>query len=57
MGLGTLSSSTPPGAKQSRGLASLASLSAHEISEMRTDPWPFYGWYDASGAENADKVA
>ena len=56
MGLGTLSTSTPPGARQSRGLASLAGLSAHEISETRTDPWPFRGWYDSSGADNADKV-
>ena len=56
MGIGTLSTSTPSGARQSRGLASLAGLSAHEISETRTDPWPFRGWYDSTGAENVDKV-
>jgi len=50
---------------QSQGLAALASVSAHEISETITDPISFSangsqtwgGWYDASGAENGDKCA
>ena len=43
-----------------QGLAALANVSAHELSETRTDPGfngAFGGWYDASGAENGDKCA
>jgi len=40
----------------SQGLAALVNVSAHEISEARTDPRNG-GWYDNSGAENADKCA
>src|SRR5437868_1604601 len=39
-----------------QGLAALANVSAHELSEARTDPRNG-GWYDASGAENGDKCA
>ena len=46
------------------GLNSLASLSAHELSETLTDPayitsnrWSFGGWYDSNGNENGDKCA
>ena len=43
-----------------QGLAALADVSAHELSEARTDPafnGGFGGWYDSSGAENGDKCA
>jgi len=40
----------------SQGLAALANVSGHEISEARTDP-RLNAWYDSSGAENADKCA
>ena len=40
----------------SQGLAALANVSGHELSEARTDPRAA-GWYDSSGAENADKCA
>jgi hypothetical protein len=40
----------------SQGLAALANVSGHEISEARTDPRNG-GWYDSSGQENADKCA
>jgi len=40
----------------SEGLAALVNVSAHELSEARTDPRNG-GWYDSSGAENADKCA
>ena len=32
----------------------IADASAHELSEVRTDPWPFNGWYKGNGVENAD---
>jgi hypothetical protein len=41
---------------QSQGLAALANVSGHELSEAVTDPRNG-GWYDGSGAENADKCA
>jgi hypothetical protein len=41
---------------QSQGLAALANVSGHEISEAVTDPRNG-GWWDASGAENSDKCA
>ena len=43
-----------------QGLAALANVSAHELSESRTDPaynGSFGGWYDSSGSENGDKCA
>lgn len=40
----------------SQGLAALANVSAHELSEARTDPRGA-GWFDSSGAENGDKCA
>jgi hypothetical protein len=43
-------------ATHSQGLAALANVSAHELSEARTDP-SNGGWYDASGGENGDKCA
>src|SRR4029077_17204423 len=40
-----------------QGLAALANVSAHEISEARSDPANPGAWYDSSGAENGDKCA
>jgi hypothetical protein len=40
----------------SQGLAAIANVSGHELSEARTDPRGA-GWFDASGAENGDKCA
>ncbi len=40
----------------SQGLAALANVSGHELSEALTDP-ALNAWYDSSGAENADKCA
>jgi hypothetical protein len=40
----------------SEGLAALANVSGHELSEALTDPH-LDAWYDASGAENSDKCA
>jgi hypothetical protein len=40
----------------SEGLAALANVSGHELSETLTDP-NNGGWWDSSGAENADKCA
>jgi hypothetical protein len=40
----------------SQGLAALANVTGHELSETLTDPRNG-GWWDASGAENADKCA
>jgi prepilin-type N-terminal cleavage/methylation domain-containing protein len=40
----------------SQGLAAIANVSGHELSEARTDPRNG-GWYDSSGAENGDKCA
>jgi len=41
----------------SQGLAALANVTAHELSEARTDPASPGAWYDGSGAENGDKCA
>jgi hypothetical protein len=41
----------------SEGLAALANVSAHELSEARTDPASPGAWYDSSGQENGDKCA
>jgi hypothetical protein len=40
----------------SQGLAALANVTGHELSETMTDPRGA-GWVDAAGAENADKCA
>ena len=40
----------------SQGLAALANVSGHELSEAMTDP-ALNAWYDGGGAENADKCA
>jgi hypothetical protein len=40
----------------SQGLAAIANVTAHELSEARTDPH-LDAWYDASGNENGDKCA
>jgi hypothetical protein len=40
----------------SEGLSALANVSGHELSETLTDPTGG-GWFDSSGAENADKCA
>jgi hypothetical protein len=48
-----------PGApyyNHSQGAAALGNVSGHELSEAVTDPRNG-GWWDASGAENADKCA
>jgi hypothetical protein len=42
--------------QHSQGLAALANVSAHELSEARTDPVG-NGWFDCSGEENGDKCA
>jgi hypothetical protein len=42
---------------ESQGLAALANVSAHELSEGRTDPASPGAWYDSRGAENGDKCA
>jgi|SRR5215813_2745776 len=39
-----------------QGVAALANVSAHELSEARTDPRNG-GWYDSQGEENGDKCA
>jgi hypothetical protein len=41
----------------SQGLAALANVTAHEVSEARTDPASPGAWYDAQGEENGDKCA
>jgi hypothetical protein len=40
----------------SEGLAALANVTAHELSEAITDPRGA-GWFDSSGGENGDKCA
>jgi hypothetical protein len=40
----------------SQGLAALANVTAHELSETITDPRNG-GWYDSSGGENGDKCS
>jgi len=39
-----------------QGLAAIASVSGHEISEARSDP-RLNAWFDSSGDENSDKCA
>jgi hypothetical protein len=41
---------------RSEGLAALANVTSHELSEAITDPRNG-GWYDSSGGENGDKCA
>lgn len=41
----------------SQGLAAIANVSGHELSEARTDPASPGAWYDGSGNENGDKCA
>ena len=41
----------------SQGLAALANVTAHELSEARSDPSSPGAWYDSQGAENGDKCA
>lgn len=41
---------------ESEGLAALANVTSHELSEAITDPRGA-GWFDGSGAENGDKCA
>ncbi len=41
----------------SQGLSALASVTAHELSEARSDPASPGAWYDGSGQENGDKCA
>jgi len=41
---------------ESQGLAAIANVSGHELSEARTDPRNG-GWYDSNGQENGDKCA
>jgi hypothetical protein len=43
--------------KHSQGLAALANVSGHELSEARSDPASPGAWYDSSGYENGDKCA
>lgn len=40
----------------SQGLAAIANVTAHELSETITDPRG-QGWFDSGGAENGDKCA
>ena len=42
---------------ESQGLAALANVSGHELSEARSDPASPGAWSDSSGAENGDKCA
>ena len=41
----------------SQGLAAIANVSGHELSEARTDPASPGAWYDSRGEENGDKCA
>jgi hypothetical protein len=41
----------------SQGLAAIANVSGHELSEARTDPASPGAWYDSRGQENGDKCA
>jgi hypothetical protein len=47
---------SPSSLGHSQGLAALANVSGHELSEMLTDP-QLNAWYDQQGNENADKCA
>ena len=41
---------------ESQGLAALANVTGHELSETRSDP-NGNAWFDSSGEENGDKCA
>src|SRR5215467_10195629 len=41
----------------SQGLAAIANVTGHELSEARSDPASPGAWYDSSGQENGDKCA
>jgi hypothetical protein len=41
----------------SQGLAALANVSGHELSEARSDPANPGAWFDSAGEENGDKCA
>jgi hypothetical protein len=43
--------------QHSQGLAAIANVSGHELSEARSDPASPGAWYDAAGQENGDKCA
>ena len=47
---------SPSSLGHSQGLAALANVSGHELSEVLTDP-QLNAWYDQQGNENADKCA
>ena len=47
---------SPGSLGHSQGLAALANVSGHELSEMLTDP-QLNAWYDQQGDENSDKCA
>jgi hypothetical protein len=47
---------SPSSLGHSQGLAALANVSGHELSEMLTDP-QLDAWYDQKGDENSDKCA
>jgi hypothetical protein len=53
---GVAGCSVNDGGLHSAGLAALASVTAHELSETITDPRNG-GWYDSSNQENGDKCA
>jgi hypothetical protein len=48
---------SPSSTGHSQGLAALANVTGHELSEMLTDPQPNTGWVDRQNSENADKCA
>ena len=45
-----------PDTTKPTGVAALANVSGHELSEMVTDP-QLNAWYDQQGSENSDKCA
>jgi hypothetical protein len=47
---------SPTSLNHSQGLAALANVTGHELSEVLTDP-QLNAWYDQRGSENADKCA
>ena len=55
-GIGGCDPGSPSSLNHSQGLAALANVTAHELSEAITDPRGL-GWFDSGGAENADKCA
>jgi hypothetical protein len=55
-GIGGCDPGSPQSLGHSQGLAALANVTAHELSEAITDPRGT-GWFDSGGAENGDKCA